>query len=37
LYLCSEKAGYITGATLSVDGGNAIGSLAVYQDKRRTG
>jgi 3-oxoacyl-[acyl-carrier protein] reductase len=37
LYLCSEKAGYITGATLSVDGGNSIGSLAVYQDKKRPG
>jgi 3-oxoacyl-[acyl-carrier protein] reductase len=37
LYLCSAKAGYITGATLSVDGGNSIGSLAVYQDKKRPG
>ena len=37
LYLCSGRAGYITGATLSVDGGNSIGSLAVYQDKKRPG
>ncbi len=37
LYLCSTKAGYVTGATLSVDGGNSIGSLAVYQDKKRPG
>ena len=37
LYLCSARAGYITGATLSVDGGNSIGSLAVYQDKKRPG
>jgi 3-oxoacyl-[acyl-carrier protein] reductase len=37
LYLCSAKAGYVTGATLSVDGGNSIGSLAVYQDKKRSG
>jgi 3-oxoacyl-[acyl-carrier protein] reductase len=26
LFLCSEKAGFITGATLSVDGGNSIGT-----------
>jgi 3-oxoacyl-[acyl-carrier protein] reductase len=37
LYLCSAKAGYVTGATLSVDGGNSIGSLAVYQDKKQPG
>lgn len=37
LYLCSTRAGYITGATLSVDGGNSIGSLAVYQEKKRPG
>ncbi len=37
LFLCSEKAGYVTGATLSVDGGNSIGTLAVYQDKKRPG
>jgi len=37
LYLCSARAAYVTGATLSVDGGNSIGSLAVYQDKTRPG
>jgi 3-oxoacyl-[acyl-carrier protein] reductase len=37
LFLCSAKAAYITGATLSVDGGNSIGSLMVYQDKKRPG
>jgi len=37
MYLCSSKASYITGATLSVDGGNSIGSLAVHQDKKRPG
>jgi 3-oxoacyl-[acyl-carrier protein] reductase len=26
LYLCSARAGFITGATLSVDGGNSIGT-----------
>ena len=26
LYLCSEKAGFITGAVLSVDGGNSLGT-----------
>jgi 3-oxoacyl-[acyl-carrier protein] reductase len=35
MFLCSGKAGYVTGATLSVDGGNSIGSLAVYQEKKR--
>ncbi|MDQ1078221.1 SDR family NAD(P)-dependent oxidoreductase [Pseudoroseomonas cervicalis] len=33
-YLASPAAAYVTGATLSVDGGNSIGSLAVYQDKK---
>ena len=37
LFLCSGKAAYITGATLSVDGGNSIGSLMVYQDKKSPG
>lgn len=34
-YLASEASGYVTGATLSVDGGNSIGSLAVYQAKKK--
>jgi 3-oxoacyl-[acyl-carrier protein] reductase len=25
---------YVTGATLTIDGGNSIGSLAVHQDKK---
>ena len=37
MFLCSGKAAYITGATLSVDGGNSIGSLMVYQDKKSPG
>ncbi|MCG8708058.1 SDR family oxidoreductase [Brenneria sp. 4F2] len=32
-YLCSERAGFVTGAVLSVDGGNSIGS---YQRPRPT-
>lgn len=34
LYLSSAAAEYVTGATLSVDGGNSTGSLDVYQEKR---
>ena len=34
LFLCSPDASYITGATLAVDGGNSIGSLAVHQAKK---
>lgn len=34
LYLSSAAAEYVTGATLTVDGGNSIGSLDVYQDKK---
>ena len=37
LFLCSSKAAYITGTTLTVDGGNSIGSLAVHQDKKHPG
>jgi 3-oxoacyl-[acyl-carrier protein] reductase len=37
MFLCSSKASYVTGATLSVDGGNSIGSLMVYQDKKEPG
>ncbi len=37
LYLASSHASYITGATLSVDGGNSAGSRVVYQDKKRAG
>lgn len=34
LYLASSAAAYVTGTTLSVDGGNSIGTMAVYQDKK---
>jgi 3-oxoacyl-[acyl-carrier protein] reductase len=35
LYVASNAAGYVTGATLTVDGGNSIGSLAVFQAKKK--
>ena len=34
LFLASSASAYITGSSLPVDGGNSIGSLAVYQDKK---
>lgn len=33
-FLCSSGATFVTGATLSVDGGLSAGSLTVYQDKK---
>jgi 3-oxoacyl-[acyl-carrier protein] reductase len=34
-YLCSSAAGFVTGTTLSIDGGNSVGSSAVYQAKKK--
>jgi 3-oxoacyl-[acyl-carrier protein] reductase len=33
-YLCSSAASFVTGTTLSIDGGNSIGTTAVHQDKK---
>lgn len=35
MFLCSSKASFITGTTLSVDGGSSAGNQAVYQDKKK--
>ncbi|MBO0344340.1 SDR family oxidoreductase [Roseibium sp. CAU 1637] len=34
LYLSSQEASFVTGTTLSVDGGNSAGTLDVFQDKK---
>lgn len=34
LFLCSPTASYITGTAIAVDGGNSIGSLTVFQEKK---
>lgn len=35
VFLCSEEARFITGATLAVDGGGSAGVMTVFQDKKR--
>ncbi|MCA9838843.1 MAG: glucose 1-dehydrogenase [Trueperaceae bacterium] len=34
MFLCSSQASYITGTTLSVDGGGSAGSMVVYEAKK---
>ncbi|MEN9773506.1 MAG: hypothetical protein RL322_576 [Pseudomonadota bacterium] len=34
-YLASEASAYMTGGTFTLDGGNSIGSMEVFQDKKR--
>jgi 3-oxoacyl-[acyl-carrier protein] reductase len=34
-YLCSQAASFVTGATLTVDGGNSAGTMDVYQAKKK--
>jgi 3-oxoacyl-[acyl-carrier protein] reductase len=34
MFLCGSLASFITGATLSVDGGISAGSMVVYEDKK---
>lgn len=36
LYLCSDASRYLTGTAISVDGGNSIGSMQVYQEKKHS-